>query len=130
VFRKVLFGSLVALVGAIVVPTAASAEEVLDFSRFKAPACEASGGTCAESDAVAGDSLTDFLSDPSTQEPIDLQADTWTEYRWVYNGCCLNKTRYKQQRRTCSCCYVTPPAVRCGSWTDTGTSKCEGNCIM
>lgn len=128
--KKLLVGSVLGILMLVVAPKVASAEEVLDFSKFKAPACEAVGGTCADDTAVAGDSLTEFLSEPESQAPINLQADTWVEYRWVYNGCCLSKLRTKQQRRTCSCCYVTPPTVRCGAWTDTGATKCEGTCVF
>jgi hypothetical protein len=38
--------------------------------------------------------------------------------RWVYNGCCINATRYKGQ----SCIY--------GSWVDNGAVKCSGVCMM
>lgn len=37
--------------------------------------------------------------------------------QWVYNGCCLNATRWKGQ----SCIY--------GVWTDNGAMKCSGLCM-
>jgi hypothetical protein len=38
--------------------------------------------------------------------------------QWVYNGCCVNTTKYKGQ----SCIF--------GVWTDNGASMCSGVCRM
>jgi hypothetical protein len=56
------------------------------------------------------------LSALATSRPA-LAACTNGATQWVYNGCCLNATRWKGQ----SCIF--------GVWTDNGASKCSGLCM-
>lgn len=64
------------------------------------------------------------------QAPLPAAADCWiANTRWVYDGCCINTTKYRKQNYQCCCCYAPPPTTRC-SWLNTSTTKCEGPCMM
>lgn len=64
------------------------------------------------------------------QAPRPAAGDCWiSNTRWVYDGCCINTTKYRLQNYQCCCCYAPAPSVRC-SWLSTSTTKCEGPCRM
>ena len=57
------------------------------------------------------------LSSLATSRPA-LAACVNGSNQWVYNGCCINTTKYKGQ----SCIF--------GVWTDNGATMCSGVCRM
>jgi len=113
----------------LLAPLASSAETASALF-VDSSTCKVSSPACAP--VVANSDQEDFLAQLGVPEPIQLQGDTWKEYRWSYDGCCtaLGKTKYRQQVRTCSCCYMTPPTTRCTAWASTTTTKCENTCMQ